>query len=81
MSPGPSSPSLAVNIAFSSVYSPVSSCGEDKEGEEGLVDEEEKEMGGVKIVEDTEGGGDYTTARELFIRNREKRDMKASLTL
>ncbi|KAI4880897.1 hypothetical protein NFI96_029779, partial [Prochilodus magdalenae] len=75
MSSSPSSPSLGINIAFNSAYSPISSCGEDKEDEEGLVEEEETESEGVKTMEKTEGQGDEndTTPCELSIRDRREK--------
>uniref|UniRef100_A0AAR2K7L0 Histone-lysine N-methyltransferase, H3 lysine-36 specific n=1 Tax=Pygocentrus nattereri TaxID=42514 RepID=A0AAR2K7L0_PYGNA len=84
MSSGPSSPSVAVNIAFHRAYSPISSCGEDKEDEEVFVEQEERKLEGVKIMEKTDRQGDekYATKRELSIQDRrEKRGRRAILAL
>ncbi|XP_072517502.1 histone-lysine N-methyltransferase, H3 lysine-36 specific isoform X2 [Salminus brasiliensis] len=85
VSSSPSSPSLAINIALNSPYSPVSSYGEEKEDEEGVVvEQEERKMDGVKTTEETreEGDGSCTTERQSSVQNRkEKRGMKVTLPL
>ncbi|XP_066501596.1 histone-lysine N-methyltransferase, H3 lysine-36 specific [Hoplias malabaricus] len=62
----PSSPSLAVDYAFDSAYSPVSSYGEDKEVEKCSEEQAERDSKDVKTMKkpDSQEDGNYTNPRD-----------------